>query len=195
MNRYLSRKEKELFTRLDALLAVEADVIKLYSDIPSTDKEFLRCLRMGYTWLNKALEARFGALDTDSKKDLQKNAAHMQVLVVPNDKAKAEFKELEKMQSVLQIPLAEFEDWYGSVIQLSCGICKTKGCDFRNCRIRKLLMKYGIHPVNTTAGPDICQYSYPDAGIMIYDLTERAKKEGLTPDEIAGILTEKAPDA
>ncbi len=44
MNRYLSRKEKELFTRLDALLAVEADVIKLYSDIPSTDKEFLRCL-------------------------------------------------------------------------------------------------------------------------------------------------------
>ena len=195
MNTYLSRKEKELFTRLDALLAVAEDVIELYEKVPSTDKNFMKCIRMGHTWLNKALAARFGALDPDSKRDLQKNAAHMQVLLVPNDRVKEKFRELEKLQSVLHMPYDDFEDWYGSVIQLSCGICSSKGHDFRNCRIRKILMKYGIHPVNTKATEDICQYSYPDAGIRMKDLTQKAEKDGLSPKELAGLIMEKSPEA
>jgi hypothetical protein len=195
MNTYLSKKEKELFTRLDALLAVSEDVIKLYEKVPSTDKEFMRFLRSGKTWLDKALAARFGALDPDSKRDLQKNAAHMQVLLVPNDRVKEKFRELEKLQSVLHMPYDDFEDWYGAVIQLSCGVCKSKGQEFRNCKIRRILMKYGIHPVNTRATEDICQYSYPDAGIHLRDLTKKAEKDGLTPKEIAGLIMEKSPEA
>ena len=195
MNTYLSRKEKELFTRLDALLAVAEDVIELYEKVPSTDKTFMKCLRMGNTWLNKAMAARFGALDNDSREDLKRNVSHMQVMILPNDKVRQEIRELAKLQSVLHMPYDEFEDWYSAVIQLSCGVCRSKGHDFRGCPIRKILMKYGIHPVNTRATEDICQYSYPDAGIRMQDLTQKAEKDGLSPKELAGLIMEKSPEA
>lgn len=195
MNTYMSRKEKELFTQLDALLAVSDNVLNLYKDVPSTDKEFLKCLRLGCTWLNKALNTRLEKLSADSVKDLKKNLSHMQVLVVPNDQVRGKFQEMAKMKSIIQMPYSEFEDWYGTVLQLSCGVCRSRGQNFKDCIIRKILMKYGISPVNTRATEDICQFSYPDAGIMLRDLTDKATREGLSLKEIAGIIEEKSPDA
>jgi hypothetical protein len=179
MNTYLSRSEKELFTRLDVLLGEAGEIIKKYEKSTNTDKDFMKFMRSGYTWLNKALVLRLDMLEPDARADLKKNASHMQIILTPNDKAKKEFDRIKEMNDTLHISMDDFEDWYSGVIPFTCGKCTEK--NFQECVTRKFLMKFGIFPVNTHA-KGTCQYNYLDAGIdlekIAKEISEKKKKKG-----------------
>gem|GEM_PF-3200475 len=48
-----------------------------YEKTKGPDKEFMKALRMGITWLDKALIRRMLMLEPDAREDLKRNAAHM----------------------------------------------------------------------------------------------------------------------
>ncbi len=188
MNTYLGRREKELFTRLDALLGTAIEVRDMYEKTKGLDKNFMKALRMGITWLDKALIQRMLILEPDAREDLKRNAAHMKLLLVPNDKAKAEFEQMKKMNGVLHVQMDDFEDWYEGVIPNTCGRCKIK--NYEKCKQRKFLREYGIYPVNLKA-KDTCEYNYLDAGIDLDKMVQDACDKQLSKEELAELLQHK----
>jgi hypothetical protein len=188
MNTYLGRSEKELFTRLDALLGTAMEIKEKYEKTKGPDKEFMKALRMGITWLDKALIRRMLMLEPDAREDLKRNASHMKLLLVPNDKAKFEFDQMRKMNSVLHVKVDDFEDWYEGVIPNTCGRCKIK--DYAKCKQRKFLREYGIYPVNLKA-KGTCEYNYLDAGIDLDKMVQEAYDKKLSKEELAEVLQQK----
>ncbi|MDU2064397.1 MAG: DUF5651 domain-containing protein [Sporomusaceae bacterium] len=157
MNSYLSKEEKDKFVRATAMLALIDEAIKEYSKVKSIPPEFLKYLRMGRSWLNKALAMRSAALDDDAKRDFMKYVLDREYVFVRTAEAKDKCMEMAAMDTVLHIDLADFEAWYSSVIETTCKTCYSK--EYKECQIREVLTKYGVYPINAAA-TDKCQYSY-----------------------------------
>ncbi len=157
MNRYLSREEKETFVRLTSLAGLAESIIKKYESASNPDKQFLKSLRTANTWLIKALDYRTSFLDEKARIDLAKQVSKLELIFVPNDKARKEYEIVKEMQNTLHMPLSDFQDWYCEVIEHTCKTCSRK--DYHKCKMRAILQKYGIYPVDPGADKS-CQFSY-----------------------------------
>lgn len=157
MNAYLSKEEKHHFIRLSALALLIEPIIDEYSQAKSTDKDFLKYLRMGSTLINKALEMRGAALEKDAKADFVKQVRRLEFICVPTLEAKKAHAELLTLRSTIPMEIEDFQDWYSAVIETTCKRCYTD--NFAECPIRKVLSKYGVYPIDPEAKGK-CQYSY-----------------------------------
>ena len=174
MNSYLSREEKEHFIRATALVTQIQETIENYAGRKSTDPEFLKYLRMGRTMLSKAMEMRSAALDRDEQKEFFRQTERLELIFVPKAEAKKAYAELVALKTTIPMELADFEEWYSCVIEVTC-----KTCTFENyaaCPIRKILTKYGVFPIDPEA-KDKCQYCYVG--------TDQIDK----PEPVAGVAT------
>lgn len=172
MNPYLSRAEKETFVRLTSLAGLQEQIIDTYSEGNNADKDFLKNLRISKTYLNKALNHRVSFLDESAKIDLNKQVSRLELLFVPNDKAKKELETVKELQSYLHMPLSDFEDWYCEVIEHTCKICSRE--DYKQCAMRSIMAKYGVFPANPEA-KCCCQYSY--VGVPEENIPVRPERE------------------
>ena len=184
MNTYFSRNEKILMTRVMLLSGLLMATIKEYEK-GTPDGKFMRGLRTANTWLEKALDRRFEFLDKDAVKDFMRHVAHMELLFVPNDKAKKERKVLKEMQDSLYMSAETFSRLYSSIIPFTCCNCRMK--DFRKCMIREEFMRIGVLPIDTKA-KDACQYDYKAAGIDLLEWARQNLENGISIDEWAKLL-------
>jgi hypothetical protein len=157
MNAYLSREEKANYIRATALAAQLELTIDSYASAKNTDPEFLKYLRMGRTMLTKALIMRSDALDIDVKNEFAKQVSRLELICAATPEAKKAHKELLELQTTLPMELQDFEDWYESVIETTCKKCLCE--DFTECKTRRVLVKYGVYPIDPGA-IEKCQYSY-----------------------------------
>ena len=172
MNAYLSKEEKHHFIRLSALALLIEPIIDEYSQAKSTDKDFLKYLRMGSTLINKALEMRGAVLEQEAKADFVKQVRRLEFICVPTPEAKKAHAELLALRSTIPMEIEDFQDWYSAVIETTCKRCYTD--NFAECPIRKVLSKYGVYPIDPEAKGK-CQYSYvgtPEAeGLQMEETT------------------------
>lgn len=192
MNTYLSRTEKILMTRLMIMSGLMMETLKEYEK-GSPDKAFMKSLRTANTWMGKAMDRRFEFLEKDAYKDFLRHINHMDILFVPNDKAKKERQTLKEMQDSVYISGDDFEKLYSAIIPYTCCDCPRKK-DFNKCQLRALFMKLGILPVDSSA-KDSCQYDYLAAGINLMEWAQKNLKEGIEIEEWAKQLPTKARTA
>lgn len=188
MNTYFSRTEKILMTRVMILSGLLAETIKEYEKGGNLDGKFMRGLRTSSTWLEKALDRRFEFLDQDAVKDFMRHVEHMDILFVPNDKAKKERKELKEMQDSLYMSAETFSRLYSAIIPSTCCNCRRGNC-FRQCMLREEFMRLGILPVDAQA-KTACQYDYKAAGIDLLEWARQNLESGISIDEWAAMLPE-----
>lgn len=161
MNSYLSREEKTTFVRLVTILGTADQIFKGYGQSKNPDKEFMKSLKTGLTWLKKAITYRQGFLDEDAAYNFAKQVSKLEpIIFVPSDKAKKEYEEINKFQNQFIMSIDDFNDWYALVIEKTCKTCD--GQEYRKCRLRQLLSRYGVYPLNPEA-KTVCQYSYVEA--------------------------------
>ena len=158
-NRYLAKSEKDNFAQFVALLASVENVLESLKGVPSTDKEYLKYLRTGRSWLEKAVNLRLANLDNDAAIDFGKHIQRIEpVVFCPSDRAKKEFKELEKMKSHLHIAMDDFQDMYCFMIEATCKTCVEE--NYKRCPLYPILMKHDIVAVSPEGIR--CPYSYVD---------------------------------
>lgn len=160
LNAYLSRAEKTTFVQLTSLAGLQEQIVEMYAGGNNADKEFLKLLRTSKTWLMKALNYRVEFLDESVKADLARQVARLDLIFVPNDKAKKEYEQLKEIQSYVHMPMEDFEDWYCEVIEHTCKTCTRD--DYKACAMRRVMAKHRVFPANPAA-VGTCQYSYVGA--------------------------------
>lgn len=160
MNPYLSRDEKEGFVRVMALAELLGGVVDGYTKSKSIDREFLKYMRMGHSLIRKAMEMRVNDLEDKAKEEFSRQAAGLEFICVPKPDARKYYDEIMALKSTLPMELDDFADWYGEVFEKTCKLCHNN--EFKECAIRRVLMKYGVYPVDETA-VDKCQYKYSGA--------------------------------
>lgn len=159
-SKYLGRNEKNGFIQFVALQASCENVLRDLGERKGVNKEYLRYLRTGRAWMEKAINLRLANLDRDAQLDFQKHIRRVDpVVFIPSSEAKREFRELERMGNTLHMSLDDFQDWYGEYIEKACKIC-TKA-EYKACPVYNILMKYDIVAVS----PDgkYCPFSYVDS--------------------------------
>lgn len=72
--RYLGRNEKNGFIQLVALQAATENVLREIELSKGADKAYLRYLRTGRSWLEKAVNLRLANLDPDAALDFAKQS-------------------------------------------------------------------------------------------------------------------------
>lgn len=165
-SKYLGRNEKTGFIQFVALQASCENVLRELGERKGIDKEYLRYLRTGRSWMEKAINLRLANLDKDAQLDFQKHIRRVDpVVFIPSSEAKREFRELEKMGNTLHMSLDDFQDWYGEYIEKACKTCAEE--EYKACLVYNILVKYDIVAVS----PDgkFCPFSYIDS--------EEARKE------------------
>ena len=192
MNTYFSRQEKILMTRIMVLSGLMMETIKEYEK-GKPDKAFMRDLRTANTWMGKAMDRRFEFLEKDEYLNFIRHIDHMDILFVPNDKAKKERENLARIQDSVYISADDFEQLFSAILPYACGDCP-RGEDFHKCKLRELFMKLGILPVDTEAR-DACQYDYLAAGIDLMEWAATNLRNGVELDDWAKQLAGKAKAA
>ena len=161
MNQYLGKKEKHGFIQFVSLLGSIEEKIEELSTVPSTDKQYLKHLRTAKTWLRKAVELRVSALDDDAKNDLWRHVNRVEPIVfIPSAQAKHELKTLQEAESVVHIPIDDFQDLYCEMIEKTCKVCVEEG--YKECSIYRVCIANNIFPPSPEAAPDRCPYTYVD---------------------------------
>lgn len=168
MTPYLSRAEMQIFIHLCAT------AVELQKAINSTgkkksldakDKAYLKNMRTAHTYIKKAVDIRHDALDKDNQCEIGTRLKHIDYQLLPNDTAQREIKRLNKLTSMVHMDDDDFKDWYCDTIPETCGKCRKQ--NYKMCRMRAILMKFGIWPVNPDAVGK-CQYSYLGADFKKY---------------------------
>ncbi len=167
MNPYLAREEKSNFVRLTSLIQLVEDVLEAYSNAKNVDPAFMKYLRMGKTFLEKAIIIRTEYLDRTAKDELLKQCGRLEFICVPSLEAKKEMKATLALQSTIPMEMQDFTDWYCEVIETTCKTCTREA--YEECQIRRVLTKYGVYPIDAST-TNKCQYSYvgtPEAETLV----------------------------
>lgn len=181
MNPYLSKQEKSNLVRLSVCLGLANEIIDEYAKAKEPDRDFMRYLKTGMTWMMKAVNRRTEFLDADAALDFAKQCSRIEpIIFVPNDKARKQFEEIRKIQGMITMSKKDLEEWYGMVIPFTCEKCDGKCKD--SCMLRVLLAKYGMFPVNPNA-VDVCQYSYADADSDISKIKHPLQQDDISPED------------
>ena len=89
--------------------------------------------------------------------------------------------------------LDDFADWYGEVFEKTCKSCHNE--KYHECTIRRVLMKYGVYPVDEAA-VDRCQYKYSGArnaesiNLMLVNAGGGSSSLSVSPELAESILSE-----
>lgn len=186
MNTYFSKTEREMFLRMDILLGQVADIIKAYEATPNPGKEFMKNLRTGRTYLEKALTRRYIGLEPKEMQRFRKMVKNYRVMLLPSDVARANDRKMQEEMETIVVSLDDFCDWYCVAIPYTCGKCYCHG-DTKlqaKCQMRKFMEKYDICPVNTHATGDECPYDYLSAGIDLDELERKVNSGELDKEKV-----------
>lgn len=186
MNTYFSKTERAMFLKLDLLLGTAQTIIDAYEATPSPDKKFMKDLKTGRTFLEKALTRRYVCLNKDDEQRFRKTVRNYKVTLLPSDIAKANNKRLQEEMETIVMSADDFKDWYCDAIPYTCGKCPYHGSEIKQskCRMRKFMEKYDIFPVNTHAEGNICEYDYLAAGIDLDEMERKVNSGELTLEEV-----------
>ena len=177
MTPYLSRAEMQVFIHL---CATTVELKKAISSaekkktLDDQDKKYLKNIRTSYTFIKKAVDIRHNALDKENQHEVGTRLSHVDYQLLPSDKAQKEIARLNKLTNMVHMDNDDFLDWYCDTIPETCGKCQKS--KYKMCRLRAILMKFGIWPVNPNAVGK-CQYSYPGADIRKYMSIFEEEKE------------------
>lgn len=159
-SKYLNKSEKNNLVQFASLLGMVEKSIEDIGEIPTTDKEYLRYLRTGRSWLAKAIELRLDNLDDDACRDFLKHTKRIEpILFIPSSQAKKEWALVKEMESTVCIPIDQFQDLYCEVIEKTCKVCVEK--DYKKCGMYLPLLENNITAISPDA-VDRCPYSYVD---------------------------------
>lgn len=179
MNQYLSKQEKGKIINLTLMYGCAAEVVKEYEDQKTTDKEFLRNLKTGMTWLKKAIDRRKSFLDIDAAHDFARQVDHLAFRIIPNDKAKKVIEEAKNSDQMIIMDRDDFIDWCEMVLPFTCQKCEGK--EHKKCKLKVMLTKFSAYPVNPKA-EDECPYSY--AGVEDAPEGKTIFREDINPEEV-----------
>jgi hypothetical protein len=130
-----------------------------YGNAKSTDKEFLKTMRMVKTLSERLLRLRMQFLDRKEIDKLVADVHKHQVVCRPKDVVIREQKEIDKLNSVTVITDDDFLDLVQWTIENTCKVCTNCGPEIEQCALRELWLKHDIAPLYPDA-TDSCPYQY-----------------------------------
>jgi hypothetical protein len=158
MKRYLNVEEKNQVAILNSFVYFMENCIDKWHTL-NRDKKLLKNARMAKTWTVKAIKTLLESLDNDEKKKVNKYIKRMHVVVRTKPEAQRELQRLKELDSTVVIDREDFINLCSFAI-FNCMECTKK--DYKNCKLRDILMDNEIDPMDEYAEPTQCQYQYKD---------------------------------
>ena len=161
MNKYLNRAEKQYIVRMYTICMCAEDLIRYYDG--KADKDFLKYLRSGVTWMKKAMKRRGEFMTEEAKQDWVEQCQRLEPFFVPSINSERELKERMKLNDYLVINQEDLIDFYTGLIPRTCGRCT--GNNKEKCNLFRFLLKYSFPVMNENPEGNKCPYSYVVAGM------------------------------
>lgn len=161
MNTYLNRAEKGYIVRMYTIMTCGEDLISYYQG--KADKSFLRYLKLGITYMKKAMARRGEFMSEDAKKDWVEQCTRLEPFFVPSINSVKELKERMKLNDVLVLRQDDLLDLWSGVIPRTCGRCN--GTHKEECHLYKFLLKYNMPVFTAKPKKDHCPFSYVAGGM------------------------------
>lgn len=161
MNKYLNRAEKVHVVRMYTMCMCAEDIINYYQG--KADKSFMRYLKLGITYMKKAMARRGDFMSEEAKKNWLDQCQKLEPFFVPSLNSYKEYQERIKLNETLIISQDDLLDLWSGIIPRTCGRCNGHHKD--KCNLCKFLTKYNMPVMNENPEGDDCPYSYVAAGM------------------------------
>lgn len=153
MKRYLNANEKTDTLRLITFYVNLNNMVEQWEKL-GKDKEQVKYLKMARTYIDKLNKSIMQPLDAMEQKKVVDFAHKLQVVVVHNDQAKREYKDMMAMDSNVPINIDDLYDLVEMTSEYCRLLCKNEG----SCRVRDILMSYDIPVVSLNTPEGKCPY-------------------------------------
>ena len=127
------------------------------------DKEFLKYLRSGITFMKKAMARRGDFLTEDAKKDWLEQCQRLEPFFVPSLNSYKEYQDRMKCNEYLVMKQDDVLDLWTGLIPRTCGRCNGKHKEA--CNLYKFLLRYNMPVMNEKPKDGDCPYSYVADGM------------------------------
>ena len=161
MNSYLNRAEKTHIVRMYTIMMCAEDLVGYYQG--KADKEFMKYLRSGITFMKKAMARRGDFLTEDAKKDWLEQCQRLEPFFVPSLNSYKEYQERMKCNEYLVLKQDDVLDLWTGLIPRTCGRCNGKHKEA--CNLYKFLLRYNMPVMNEKPKDGDCPYSYVADGM------------------------------
>ncbi len=143
---YLNKEEKTIIKVISAFCGYLEGLIERLGQSKNNPKAAIKWTKMTRSFAFKILDEFMLPLDEDERAKIIKSCDKIDVVVKYKHEVEQELKRIEKLDAYIHIEKGDFF----SIIELalaSCSVCETDGKD---CRFKKLLIKYDVDPLNFT---------------------------------------------
>lgn len=160
MKRYLNKAEKQTALTIASLQTYLDDRIAEW-EAHDTPPELLKNARMARTYTRKLLEGLLAPLDMEESAKLLREINKMQCVVRYTDNAVREYKHMLELDSVTPVETEDLLDIAEQAVNV-CVQCDKTGQDADACRLRGIMLKYDVEPLDREAPLGRCPYKYKD---------------------------------
>lgn len=160
MKRYLNKSEKQTVLTIASLQSYLDDKI-IEWEKHDTSSELLKCARMARTYSRKLLEQLVAPLDTNEAAKLLREIDRMQCVVKYTDEAVREYNEMLRLDSVIPVETEDLLDIAEQAVNI-CVACDKTGEAADGCRLRGIMLKYDVEPLDREAPRGRCPYRYKE---------------------------------
>jgi len=161
MNKYLNRAEKNYVVRMYTMCMCAEDLINYYQG--KADRDFLKYLKTGITFLKKAMARRGEFMSEDAKKDWVEQCTRLEPFFVPSINSVREYQERMKLNDYIVLNQEDLLDFWTGLIPRTCGRCTGKNKD--KCNLFKFNLKFNMPVMDENPEEDNCPYSYVATGM------------------------------
>lgn len=161
MRKYLNKQSRDfvaLTFRFVDLLEKQEQYILESKNKHQEDKEKLKYLRTGTTYIKKYLDIWLGNVENEELKRLIKLVETTELMLKDNYQTRLQLKEWENAigDRKLEVHQDLIEDLFDIAISKECLGCSKNKDEAENCRLRKAMIRYD-GPA-TTEDPKVCEF-------------------------------------
>jgi hypothetical protein len=142
---YLNKEEKTTVKVLSAFCGYLEGMIEQLGKSKNS-KAAVKWAKTARSFTFKTLDEFMLPLDEDERRKVVELAEKMDVIIKYKHQVEQELKRIEKLDAYVHMEKEDFSNLVELALA-SCSVCETDGKD---CRFKKLLIKYDVDPLNFT---------------------------------------------
>lgn len=160
MGAYFSSKEKQNVLTIAAFKAFLDELIEKWEEIDRPQKQITHA-KYSRTYAQNVLDKMFEGKDQEEVKNVIKQVKQKEVVIKNKLQAEREYRKMRKMENTIPMPKEDLLDIVELTI-LECTRCERTGQDIKECKHRKLFLKYDIQPLRLDPPEGKCAYQYKE---------------------------------
>jgi hypothetical protein len=159
--RYLNRAQKLDVIMIAAFMTWLETKTDEWEDIPSISMEQKKYTKMAKAFTNKVLDEIMTGLDPLEVIKVMIDSQKVEVVTRYHDQAIREYREMDKLDSMIHIDRENFLDIVSHAMNL-CVVCERSGEIADKCPLKKLWIENDIEPFDLNAPVGKCPYQYKE---------------------------------